>query len=603
MEILIVLIILAVAMGLFVTEKFSADFVSLLTLGALLLAGVIGNWTGWIRTDHWITFEEGLSGFANPAVITVAAMFILSEGLQRTGAMTATARLFARLGSRPVVLLIAVIGVVAPVSAFVNNTAAVAVFLPVVLAACAKHKLPPSRYLIPLSYASQFGGVCTLIGTSTNLLVSSISERAGHGAIGMFEFAPLGLVMVVGGSLYLVFAGRWVLPQSRSGGASETEQLADYITELRVLDDSPLIGKNLTESKLGEQHEVTVIELLRGTRKIWSPHGEPFQAGDLLLVRGKAEDLIGLKAAVGLDINPEFKFRDETLRDQELTVITAIVAPRSQLVGRTLAQSDFLRRFDAIVMALRSHSGVQRQKLAHISLDAGDALLLLARKDDLPKLRASRQILLQEEITAPALRSRKAGLALGILVCVIALAALNVMPILVSALLGCLVMIVTGCLTQEEGYAAVDWKVIFLMAGIMPLGIALEHSGAAGAAATFAMKSVGSFGPIGVLAVVYLVTAVLTEFISNAASAVLVAPLAISTAAAMGLDPHPFLIAVTFAASTSFSTPVGYQTNTMVYNAGGYRFSDFPKAGIPLNLLFWLLAVIFIPLIWPFRAK
>ncbi len=585
MEIPIVLIILAIALTLFVTERLPADLVALLSLGALLLAGIIGHWAGGIRADHWITLDDALSGFCNPAVVTVAAMFVLSEGLNRTGAMTAVARLFARLGSRPLVLLLAVIGIVAPVSAFVNNTAAVAVFLPVVLAACAKHKLPASNYLIPLSYASQFGGVCTLVGTSTNLLVSSISGRSGHGELGMFEFTPLGLIMVLGGTLYLVLAGRWVLPRKPPEAVSETEQVGDYVTELSVMDQSPLIGKTLLESRLGEQHDVTVIEILRDGRKIWMPHGEPLVGGDILLVRGLAGDLIGLKAEAGLEIRPEFKFRDETLRDHEMTVVTAIVAPRSRLVGHTLAESDFLRRFDAIVVALRSHGGVRHEKLSRTRLDAGDALLLLARKQDLGELRATGQLLLQEEIAAPALRSRKARLALLIMISVIALAALNIMPIFVGALIGCLAMILTGCLTHEEGYAAVDWKVIFLMAGILPLGIALEHSGAATSVAAFAIKGVGSFGPVAVLAVVYLLTAVLTEFMSNTAAAVLVAPLGISTAAALGLDPRPFLVAVTFAASTSFSTPVGYQTNTMIYNAGSYRFSDFTKAGLPLNLL------------------
>lgn len=254
-------------------------------------------------------------------------------------------------------------------------------------------------------------------------------------------------------------------------------------------------------------------------------------------------------------------------------------------------------------MALRSHGGVQRQQLARIQLEAGDALLLLARKEHLGRLRSSRHILLQEELDAPALRSRKSGIAIAIMFGVVVLAALGVMPILVSAIIGCLAMMLTGCLTQEEGYAAVDWKVVFLMAAILPLGIALEHSGAAAAAASIAMQSVGELGPVAVLATVYLLTAVLTEFMSNTAAAVLIAPLAMSTAAAMGIDPRPLLIAVTFAASTSFSTPVGYQTNTMVYNAGGYRFSDFVKAGLPLNLLFWVLAVVFIPLLWPFLPK
>ena len=598
-EILLVLLITAGAVWLFVTEKFRADLAALMVLGALVLVGLLQRLVSWIRPEHWITPEEGISGFSNPATITVAAMFVLSAGLQKTGAVAFAARGLKRLTGFPSVLLLVMMLTVGVVSAFINNTAAVAVFLPLALAACASGKVSASKLLIPLSFASQFGGVCTLIGTSTNLLVSSISERAGRGAFSMFEFAPLGMVMLGAGTLYLLLFSRWLLPDRRGAQLTENYQLGNYITELRVRPGSRLAGQTVEASEFGRREDVTVMEIRRDGRTLFAPRHEPVQAGDVLLVRGGARELMDAKAAWKLDLEPEFKLKDEALEAQDLQLAEVLIAPRSHLIDRTLAGVEFRRRYNAIVLAIQARQQTVREKLNQVRLQFGDALLLLGPKEELARLRGDPNFLVLEQVEEPSLRRAKIPLALSIIATVVALAAFNIMPILVSSIIGCIALVVSRCLTLEEAYAAIDWKVIVLLAGVLPLGLAMEKSGAAQLLAQSTLGQAGAFGPVVVLAVLYLLTAILTEFMSNNATAVLMAPIALSTAATLGVDAKPLLMAVCFAASTSFATPVGYQTNTMVLHPGGYCCADFMRIGIPLNLIFWALAVYFIPRFWP----
>ncbi len=600
MEIALVLIILAGAVYLFATEKFPIDLVAIMVLGALLVVGLVARATGWLDAERWITFDEGISGFSNSAVITVAAMFVLSAGLQKTGAVRVVGRQLIRLGRYRWLLLVVVMAATAGVSAFINNTAAVAIFLPVVLAVARRRNLSPSKLLIPLSYASQFGGVCTLIGTSTNLLVSSISARAGLEPFSMFEMGRLGVILVGAGILYFVAAGRWLLPARRGQELTETYQLGEYITELRVLENSALIGKTLFGIQFGERHDVTVLEILRDGQKLFSPLHEPIRAGDVLLVRGKVDSLMDLKASQGLEMDPAFRLQDRTLETEKLRLAEVVVATRSTVAGHTLAELDFRNRYRAIVLAAQRRGHTLRDKLNTLRLRFGDALLVMGPEEDIARLRADDNFIVLERVDEPTLRRHKVPVALAIFAAVVSLAAMGVMPIVVSAILGCVALVVARCISLEQAYQAIEWKVIFLLAGVLPLGIALEKSGAARLVAEQSVHLAGVFGPVGMLAVVYLLTAVLTEFMSNNASAVLLAPVAISMAEQMGVNPRPFLMAVTFAASTAFATPVGYQTNAMVYNPGGYRFTDYLKVGIPLIAIFCALSVYFIPRFWPF---
>jgi len=587
-ELWVTLFTLVGAVVLFATELLPMDVVALLVTGVLLLTRVV-------------TLEEGMAGFSSPAVITVALMFVLSAALQHTGALASVGRLLTARKGGPGALTLAVMGCSATVSAFVNNTAAVAVFLPLVMSAARTCGVPASRVLIPLSYAAQFGGVCTLVGTSTNLVVHSIAEKAGVGGFTMFEFAPLGLVMCAVGGAYLMFFGRWLLPARRGGELTETYQLGDYVAELLVMDDSPLIGKRLTETTLTSDYNVDVIEIRRSSSVLLATTTERLQAHDLLLVRGPAAQLLDARAAFKLELEPHFKLKDEVLRTGDLQLCEAIVPPASPYSGRSLADIRLGGRTGVIALAVQRTGQVVREKLASLRLRFGDTLLLLGSREGIDRLRGENGLLILNEIESPALHRAKALPALLVMTSVVVLAALGVLPVLVSALLGVLVLLITRTLRPEHAYAAVDWRVIIMLAAILPLGVAMEKTGAAKAAADFFLGLAGTENPVLVLATFYLLTAVLTEFMSNSGTAVLIAPIAISTAHSMGLDPRPFLIAVTFAASTSFATPVGYQTNTMVYNAGGYKFSDFLRVGIPLNVIFWGLSVLLIPLIWPFR--
>lgn len=343
-----------------------------------------------------------------------------------------------------------------------------------------------------------------------------------------------------------------------------------------------------------------MLEIFRGGQRLFAPLHEPIQPGDVLLVRGGVRELMEVKNGLGLDIEPEFKLKDAVLEARDLELAEVLVSARSSLINRTLAEVDFRRRYNAIVLAIQAGRQTVRQKLNRVRLQFGDALLLLGPKEDLARLRNDPNLLLLEQIEEPALRRAKIPFAVGILTMVVALTMFNVMPILVSSIIGCIALVMTRCLTLEEAYSAIDWKVIFMLAGVLPLGLAMQKTGAANLLAQYTLGQVGALGPVAVVAALYLLTAIMTEFMSNNATVVLMAPIAISSAAAFGVSARPLLMAVCFAASTSFATPVGYQTNMMVLHPGGYRYTDFMRVGIPLNLIFWALAVYFIPRFWPF---
>ena len=586
-EMILTLLILLGAVVMFISEKLPMDMVALVVLGAVAVMGLVSP-------------REAVSGFGNPATVTVAAVFVLSAGLQRSGAVAALGRVLLRTGNSPTVLLVLIMVLVGTVSAFINNTAAVAVFLPLVISIGQRRNIPASRLLIPMSFAAQFGGVCTVIGTSTNLLVSSISEEAGYGAIGMFELGKLGLILSGAGIIYLLLVGRWLLPDRRGGELTEDYNLGGYITELRVMKGSNLVGKTVSESEFGKTQDVDVLELHRGDKRMWSPAHESLQEGDVLLVEGKIKDFMDAKDAAGLEIAPEFKLKDENLRAGERILVEGLISPKSPLIGKTLAAAHFKARYKVIVLALRRRNETLRAKIDTVPLRLGDELLLQGPADEIKKLRADEDFILTGEVEATPLLPVKVMVSAGILALVVGLAALKILPVVVAVMLGCLAMLATRCLSVEQAYEAIDWRVVILLGGVLPLGIAMKNSGLAALIAENTVRIAGPLGPYAVLAAFFLLTGALTECMSNNASAILLAPIAMSTAVAMGIDPKPLLLTVAFAASTSFATPVGYQTNMMIYSPGGYRFVDFMKIGIPLNLIFCALAVVFIPKFWPF---
>lgn len=586
LEIAVVLFIALVAIALFATEKLPMDTVALLVLTSLAITGLINT-------------NQALSGFSNPATITVASMFVLAAGLQNSGALSGIGNLLGRAKS-PFQFLLILFGVLALIAPFVNNTAVVAVFMPIVIAATAGIGMSASKALIPLSYVSQMAGVCTLVGTSTNLLVNGMARDLGHPGFSMFELTSLGVICMAAGCLYLLTLGRWLLPDTRGAELVDHYELGKYITELRVMPDSSLIGTSVGEAKLSEEYGVYVLELLRGSEKVWSPKSQTLQEGDVLLARGDWSKLDELRKEAGLEVNAEFKLKQRSFEEVEMVLAEVMIAPRSRVIGSTLGMLDPGWHHNTTSLGIHRRGQILRDELRNVRLQVGDILLVLIPESEMPALRADRNVIVLSERQPPKSGGWRAPFALITMALVIGVSAIGWAPIAVTALAGAVAMTLAGCLDAEDMYDAIDWRIIILMAGLLPLGVAMSETGAAQFLVENTLGLVSAMGPLVVLAVLYLMALLLTEFMSNAAAAVLLTPIGVSTAELMGVDATPFLIAVTFAASTSFATPVGYQTNTMVYGAGGYRFSDFVKVGLPLNLIFWVLGVIFIPVFWPF---
>lgn len=585
-EIALVLLIALAAVLLFATEKLRIDAVALLVLTSLVVTGLVDP-------------GQALSGFSNSATITVAAMFVLAAGLQNSGALSGVGNLLGRAKS-PVQFLVILFAVLAVIAPFVNNTAVVAVFMPIVMAATAGIGMSASKALIPLSYVSQMAGVCTLVGTSTNLLVNGMAKDLGHPGFGMFEFTPLGVICFAVGCLYLLTLGRWLLPDTRSAELVEHYELGKYITELRVMPESSLIGISVAEARLGEKFDVFVLELLRGNQKVWSPRSQKLQEGDVLLARGDWSQLDELRKDAGLEVNAEFKLKQRSFEDVDQVLTEVMIAPRSRVIGSTLGMLDPGWDHNTTALGIHRRGQVLREELRHVRLQVGDILLMLIPESGMPALRKDTNVIVLSERQPEKPGGWRAPFALATMALVIGVSAIGWAPIAVTSLAGAVALTLAGCLDAEDVYDAIDWRIVILMAGLLPLGVAMSQTGAAQFIVENTIGLVSTAGPLMVLAVLYLMAILLSELMSNAASAVLLTPVGMSTARMMDVDATPFLIAVTFAASTSFATPVGYQTNTMVYGAGGYRFSDFVKVGLPLNLIFWALGVIFIPVFWPF---
>jgi len=588
-DIILVLVIVVCAVILFVSEKLRIDFIAMCVLLALLLLKLIEP-------------EQALYGFANPATGIIASMFILSAGLVRTGLVGWLARRIDRLGGKsPKQLLLVLCLAAAALSAFIINSAIVAIFIPVCFALAKSRRIPVSRILIPIAFSSQLGGVCTLIGSSTNILVDSIARTSGHQGFHIFEFARLGLILMAIGILYIVLFSSQLIPKRKSAYQQiDKYRLADYLAELSVTDRSSLIGQKWEKIKDKEIKNIDLIQIIRGKKAVWKPLTTIIRSGDILLVHSNAAKLLKMKDVYKLHTNADAVIDDQKLSSDEVKLIETLIPPRSPLLGRTLENSDFVKRYGCVVLALQRRGKILRERLVDIQLDSGDTLLLQCDKDDVDRLLSSSDLVVTNELTDLHLRKDRAFIALLFLALVVSLAAFNIVPLLTAALIGAIGMILGRCLTLEEAYQAIDWKVIFLFGGMIPLGMAMYQTGAAAWLANTVIKSAADFGPLAVLAALYLLTAILTELMSNVAAAILLAPVAIALATKLGVSPHPFLIAITFAASTSFSTPIGYQTNTMIYAPGGYRFFDFARIGAPLNLIFWAIVVILIPEFWPF---
>lgn len=590
LEIAFVFAVLILAVVLFVTEKLSVDLVALLVMALLMLSGIISA-------------GEGLAGFSNTATVTVASMFILSAGLFKTGAVNFLGDFVGRIFQQNFyVAMVAVMILVGFLSAFINNTPVIAIFLPILLGVARETRISASKILMPISFASMFGGVCTLIGTSTNILVSSIAEKQGLPAFSMFEFAPLGIVLFIVGTIYMLTVGIRLIPERRGEGDLSTNfSLSEYITEIVLLPESISVGHKIKNAPLVKDLEINILEIQRGDQIIHQPSGEVvLLADDVLRVRCDLEKIRALQDQEGVNFKPQVKWGDENVTNEDYKLIEAVVSPNSFLIGKTLQKIGFRERFGASVLAIRHHGKLLREKISDTPLSAGDVLLIEVHKDRLKSIKQRKDFIIVSEMDTTEFRRDKIIFALLIVAGVVLSASLGLLPIVVSAVVGAILLILLGCITLEEAYEAVDWKIIFLLAGILSLGVALEKSGAAAIISSQIVSSVGTLGLVALVSAFYLLTSLLTETMSNNATAALLAPIAIATAETLGVNPQPFLMAITFAASSSFITPVGYQTNTMIYGPGQYKFADFIKVGTPLNLIFWILATLLIPVFWKF---
>ena len=587
-EIFLVLLITVIAMVLFITEKLRYDGIGMLVLSSLAILGLVSP-------------SQALSGFSNEATVTIASMFILAAALENSGALSIVSKFFSQIKS-PFAFYLMLFGVLALVSPFVNNTAVVAVFIPIVISASLKVGLSPSKTLIPLSYISQIGGVMTLIGTSTNLIVNSVAKDLGYRGFTMFEFLPLGLICFVVGCIYLLTIGRYLLPDVKSSDLDNLYEFGHYVTELYVSENSPLVKSSFIDEDIIKDHRVYLVEARRGQEIISSPRAAELDEGDILLVRGRWSDIQELTESKKLKINNQLQYGKQVPEDVKWMMAEVMIAPNSRAAGRRLVLFNRTWNHNTLIMGIQRRGNIIRNKLDQVRLKIGDIILIAIPENDLPALRRDKSVLILSENHAPINRKWKAPAALAVMTGVVFVAAIGWIPIAISALVGALLLTLIGCIKADEVYERTDWSIIVLMAGLMPLGIAMNQTGAAEFIINNSLAYFQQFGPHVILAILYLMALILGEMMSNSAAAVLLTPLAISTAELMDAEPTPFLIAVTFSAATSFITPIGYQTNTMVYAAGGYKFTDFMKVGMPLNLIFWILGVIFIPIFWPFYS-
>ena len=590
MTIFLTLAVVVVALICFITEWLPVDITALCVAVVLIVLGLV-------------TPDEGIAGFGNSATITVMAMFILSAGITRTGVIQVFRDLLLQWGGKSITRQILVMGLlVGPISGFINNTAVVAIFLPIVEDWCKKRHISPSKLLMPLSFVTILGGMITVIGTSTNVLASGISQDSGYGEFGLFQFTSLGIVTFFVGLAYLAFIAPRLLPNRKkidSDRVSEDYGLEDYVTEVIVKPNSKLIGKTLRSAQLQRDFSVDVLEIIRDGSRLPQPVASRLIfADDLLMVRGKTEDVLKIRTEQDLDILPDVKFDRENL-ETELSsvnedVAEVLILSNSRLIGMTLKDLRFRQRYNLTVLAIRRGEELIRDRLNRIPLRFGDLLLVQGAKQSLLGLQTTRELLVIEQKEPEAIRRDKAWIAIAIVLGVILVAAFDLLPILVSALAGVVLMIVTGVLKPGEVYGAVRWDVIFLLAGLIPLGTAMENSGATKWLADNLMVVGGNLNGYWILLFFFVITSLLTEILSNNASVVLLIPIAVKVAESLDLNPVALMFAVTFAASNSFMTPIGYQTNTMVYSPGGYKFSDFFRVGAPLNLLMAIITPLLI---------
>ena len=590
-QIATVLTLLFIALVLFSTERIPIEVVSLLLVMALVLTNTL-------------TAAEAFAGFGNDIVITIAGLFILTGGLAKTGVIDLVGRRLHRTAGDSEFRMVALIMFAAALCAAVmKNTTTTAMFLPVVLGIAARRNISPSKLLMPLAFGAILGGTCTLIGTSTNLAVSGALPRYGIQPFTMFELTRVGVVIVGVGMLYMLLVGLRLLPRGRSA-ESLTEQyhVRQYMTEVIVLDDSPLIGKSLAEARLGDELDLTVLGILRGEERFRiapNPRQE-IKADDLLLVQGRAEDILKVKAEAGIEIKPDFELNDTVLESKDTELFEAMVPRGSDFIGRTLKRLDFRRRHGVVVLAIDRHGVDLLSKISRVRLRFGDVLLIQGSREQAERLAADGHVLLLEEISEKQARPEKRRWALAAFAVFLFFSLTHVVPLPIAVLIGVMILLASRALRMSEIYEIIDWRLLILIACMISFGVAMEKTGADQYLADLIVRGTGQYGPVAVLAGFFLMTVALTQPMSNQAAALVMLPISVKTALALGLNPRTFAVTVTYAASCSFLTPLE-PACVLVYTPGRYRFLDFVKVGSILTLAVFAIVIWLVPVFWPFH--
>lgn len=592
-EVLFMYALLGVVFVSFMLERIPPDITAMCALCALIVTGILGT-------------EDALSVFSNDAPITILAMFIISAALERTGCVELLGRGISKMaGKREITLLLAVMPIALVISAFMNNTPVVVILTPVLISLARKMELAPSKVLIPLSYAAILGGICTLIGTSTNLLVNGIVLDSGLEGFSMFEITLPGLMMAGVGFVYMFLVGRFLLPERQSiagliGGSAGGKK---YIAQMLVPAGSKLIGEEVFNSPLSKGEDTDIIDVIR--------HGDSMRhfldeltlkAGDRVVIETNVREILGISESNAVEFDSTSAPLDDlsTVSTAENVVIEAIVSRNSNLIGRLVGGLGFRSKYGVYVMGVHKSDHNYFYRPANNKLEAGDTLLLEGPIDGVKKLLEENDLVNLSFAQDRPIRRHKAPFAIGALVAVVSLAAIGIMPIAALALIGAFFVVLTGCLDPRDMYKHIDWPTLFLIFGMLGVAMGMQKTGAAELIVEQVVRLTEAYGPLALLAGIYLLTSIMTEIVSNNAIAALMAPIAIGIAAALGIDPKPFLVAVMFAASASFTTPIGYQTNTFVYGAGGYKFRDFVLVGLPMNIIMFCVAMYAIPKFWAF---
>lgn len=578
--------IIAIGVFLFVKDYFTIDTTSILIMSLFIISGVLSP-------------EEGFAGFNHPATITLGCMFVISAAIFKTGLIDGLSSKIIRIAKLNYVAALMVFCLTAAVfSAFINDTAVVAILIPMALLVCRETGIAPSRLLIPISFSALFGGTCTLIGTSTNILVSSYAKESGLEPFGMFEFSLAALCLSVIGFVYMFFVAPILLPKRESKELLLKAEAEKYIAEIELKDVNDDVDVSIAKSRLVRKFDAQILSIKRKHTLVYEINGETvLRQGDKIKILIDPANLAKLQ-----EIESYYLIGDQSILDDhtEKKIYEVLIPYGSVLAGKNLKELNFRNQYYASVLAVRQRKEITTNDVSHIKLREGDLLLLFASTKSLNALTAEKLMITLSEYQGTRFSLKRAIPTLLILIGVILAAALNITSILMSALVGSLLIVTTTLMTPKEAYEAIEWKVIFMMAGVLSMGKALEKTGGSDIISAYIYESLGSLDPRITLSTIFLVTFLSTNVLSSKAAAALMTPIVISLAGAMQLSEKPFLIAVMFACSLTFMTPVSYPTNTMVYAPGNYKFNDFLKIGTPLNFIIWIAASFIIPFFFPF---